>query len=65
MPSVFDFEKYGMNLEESLDLIEITMIIAVNTFLKSESDDLSKEEVLNVFSQRMNIIEFGTRKRDK
>ena len=65
LPSVFDFEKYGMNLEESLDLIEITMIIAVNTFLKSESDDLSKEEVLNVFSQRMNIIEFGTRKRDK
>lgn len=60
---VFDFKKYGMNLEESLDLIEMTMIIAVNTFLKSESDELTKEEVLKIFEQRMNIIEFGTRKR--
>ncbi len=65
LPSVFDFKKYGMGLEESLDLIEMTMIIAVNTFLKSESDGLSKEEVLRVFNQRMNIIEFGTRKRDE
>jgi hypothetical protein len=39
------------------------MILAVNTFLKSESDELSKEEVLKVFGQRMNIIEFGTRRR--
>lgn len=63
--TLFDFKKYGMNIEESLDLIEMTMIITVNTFLKSESEDLSKEETLKVFSQRIKIIEFGTRKREK
>ena len=62
--NIFDFKKYGMNLEESLDLMEMVMIVVVNTFLKSESEELSKEEVLKIFNQRMNIIEYGTRKRD-
>ena len=62
--NIFDFKKYEMNLEESLDLMEMVMIVVVNTFLKSESEELSKEEVLKIFNQRMTIIEYGTRKRD-
>ncbi len=62
--NIFDFKKYGMNLNESIDLMEMTMIVAVNTFLKSESEELTKEEVLKIFNQRINIIEFGTRKRE-
>jgi len=61
---IFDFKKYDMTFEESMDLIEMVMIIAVNTFLKSESDNLTKEEVLKIFDQRIKIIEYGTRKRE-
>jgi len=60
---VFDFKKYGLEKDSILDLIEMTMILAVNTFLKSESEELSKEEVIKIFNHRMNIIEFGARKR--
>ena len=63
--TIFDFEKYGMDLEESMDLMEMTMIVVVNTFLKSESEELSKEEVLKIFDKRIKIIEFGTRRREK
>ncbi len=61
---IFNFDKYGLDLNESLDLMEMTMIIAINTFLKAESEELSKKQILKIFNQRMNIIEFGINKRD-
>lgn len=56
---LFDYKKYGMTIDEFLDLIEITMIIMINTFLKSESESLPKEEVIALFNRRINIIEHG------
>ena len=57
--SVFDYKKYGMSIDEFFDLIEITMIIMIDTFMKSESEELSKEEVIALFNKRMKIIEYG------
>lgn len=63
--NVFDIDKYGMNNDEFLDLAEMTMLIVVNTFLKSESDNLSKEEIIKLFKNRIEILKYGSRKREK
>ncbi len=56
---IFNLEKYKMTELEFLDLLEISMLIMVNTFFKSEVDHLSKEEVIELFNKRMTIIEYG------
>ena len=42
----------------------MTMIIVINTFLKSETEDLNKEEVLKIFNNRIAILNNGSRKRE-
>ena len=59
----FDINKYEMNDTEFLDLAEMTMIIVINTFLKSETEDLNKVEVLKIFNKRIDILKNGSRKR--
>lgn len=62
--TIFNIDKYGMNENQFLDLVEMTMLIVVNTFIKFESESLSKEEILKLFNSRINILENGTRRRD-
>lgn len=63
--SVFDYPSLNLNLEEFLDLVEVTVVIIVNTFLKSETENLSKEEVFRVFNRRLKFLEYGLKKEDK
>ncbi len=60
---IFDYEKYEIDESEFVDLVEMTLLIIINTFLKSESEKLNKEEVISLFNKRINILEYGTRKR--
>lgn len=62
---VFDVKKYGDNDAEFIDLVEMTMLIVVNTFLKSESENLSKDEIIKIFRKRIEILKNGSRKREK
>lgn len=62
--SIFNIKKYGMNEIQFLDLVEMIMIIVVNTFIKYEAEDLSKEALLKIFNNRMNLIEYGSRKKE-
>lgn len=60
---IFDFEKYNINIEEFEDLIEITMIIMINTYMKSESKELNNEQIIALFKKRMKILEYGITKK--
>ena len=62
---VFDIKKYSENDAEFMDLVEMTMLIVVNTFLKSESENLSKDEIIKIFRKRIEILKNGSRKREK
>jgi hypothetical protein len=62
--NVFDISEYGMNEEEFIDLAEMTMIIVINTFLKYETEKLSKEEIIKIFKRRIEILKNGSRKRE-
>ncbi len=62
--SSFDISKYDMNENEFLDLVEMTIVIVINTFLKSESENLSKEEIIKIFNNRIEILKYGSRKRE-
>lgn len=61
--NIFNIKEYGMDEPQFLDLVEMTMIIVVNTFMKFEAESLTKEEVFKIFITRINILENGTRKR--
>jgi len=56
---IFDLSKYNLTEDEFLDLIEVSMIIMINTFFKSELDDLSKEKVISLFNNRIALIQYG------
>jgi len=60
---VFDFSKYSISLEDLPDVVEMLMLIIINTFLKSESGEYSQEEVINLFDKRLNIFQNGLLKR--
>jgi len=61
--NLFDIKDYKINDLEFLDLVEMTMILVVNTFIKFETENLSKEEVLKIFNSRIEILQHGSRKR--
>lgn len=50
-----------LHLDEAdfLDLIEVVILIMINTFLKAENEQLSKEETIRLFNRRIDFIEFG------
>jgi len=60
---VFDFSKYSISLEDLPDVVEMLMLIIINTFLKSESSEYSQEEVIDLFDKRLNIFQNGLLKR--
>ena len=60
--NMFNFEQYGISIEEFKDIIEIVMIIMINTFLKSDSENLTKTEIINLFNRRISILENGLTK---
>ena len=62
--NIFDISRYNMDDNEFLDLVEMTIVIVINTFLKSESENLSKEEIIKIFNNRIEILKRGSRKRE-
>lgn len=59
---MFNFESYNITTEEFIDLIEVIILIMINTFLKSESHELKKEEAVALFNKRISYLEYGIRK---
>ncbi|BCR36209.1 TetR/AcrR family transcriptional regulator [Mariniplasma anaerobium] len=49
--------------DEFFDLIEVSLILMVNTFIKSENEHLNKRETISIFNHRITQLEFGVRKR--
>lgn len=56
---MFNYQQYGVTIEEFTDIIEIVMLIMINTFLKSDSENLNKEEIISLFNRRISILEKG------
>ncbi len=54
--------KYGLNKQEVLDLFEMIVLIMINTLIKAENEEMSKEEVFKLFFRRLDYIENGVRK---
>lgn len=56
--------KYGLNKLEMIDLFEMIVLIMINTLIKAENDEMSKEDVFALFFRRLDYIENGVRKVD-
>lgn len=56
---IFKYEQYNLNKDDFLDLIEVLIILMINTFLKSESENLSKDEIIQLFNKRVSYLEYG------
>lgn len=63
--SIFDLKSMNITFEKFLDLLEIIVLIMLNTFLKAENENLNKEQAIELFNNRLNFLEFGLRKEDK
>ena len=59
---IFNMNELKIEKDELLDLIEIVVIIMINTFIKYENDNMSKEATITLFNKRMNLLQYGTRK---
>lgn len=62
--NMFDLSKYDISEDEFLDIAELSILIVINTFLKSESENLSKTEIIKIFNKRIDILKYGSRKRE-
>ena len=60
--SAFDLNGYNLTKEDLVDLIEVMILLMINTFLKSESENLTKEQVINLFNKRVSFFEYGIKK---
>ena len=59
----FNISKFNLSTDDFLDLIEVVVLIMINTFIKSESENLSKEDVILLFNKRLSYIEYGVKKK--
>ncbi len=61
--NLFNLEQYRISSEkELLDLLEMTFLIMIDTYFKSETENLNKEEIISLFEKRISIIEHGVKK---
>jgi len=58
----FNLDTLNLDLDMFLDLVEIVLILMINTFIKAENENLSKQDAISLFNQRMRFIEFGVKK---
>ncbi len=58
---LFSIKKLNMTSEQFFDLVEVVILIMINTFLKAENENLSKEDSIKLFNQRLDLIEYGVR----
>jgi AcrR family transcriptional regulator len=63
LDKIFDLSKYNITMKELPDVAEMMMLVAVNTFLLSESSEYTKEEILSIFERRLNVFQYGIIKR--
>ncbi len=59
--NVFGLDKLKLSIDEFIDVIEMIVIIMINTFLKAENEEWSKEEAIALFNKRIGIIEQGVK----
>lgn len=52
-----------MKEDDFLDLIELVLLIMINTFLKSENEQLPKEETISLFNKRIELLEYGAKRK--
>ena len=63
--SVFNYNELGLNTEEFVDLIEVVILLMVNTYIKAESECLTKSQTIALFNRRLDFIEHGVCKSKK
>jgi AcrR family transcriptional regulator len=56
---MFNYKEWGIDFNQFLDIIELTILIMVHTFIKAENEKLSKVQVLELFRRRMSLIANG------
>ncbi len=59
---VFNITSMNMSEKDFIDLIEVVIILMVNTFIKGENEKMGKEEALSLFNNRLKLLEFGVYK---
>lgn len=52
-----------MSENDFLDLVELVLLIMINTFLKSENEQLSKEKTISLFNKRVDLLEYGAKRK--
>lgn len=62
---IFNIDALNITTEAFIDLIEIVLIIMMNTYIKAENEQLSKKDAIALFNQRISFIEFGVKKGGK
>jgi len=60
---IFEIDSFNINEQEFLDLLEVVLLLMVNTFLKAETEGLDKQTTVALFNKRIDYIEFGVRKK--
>lgn len=58
---IFHLEDMNITQNEFIDLIEMILILMINTYLKTENEELTREEAVNLFNKRIRFIEFGVK----
>lgn len=59
---IFDLSPYWIDTKTFYDIFEMIMILTLDLFTASETNDLSQEEVFRIFNLRLSIIEKGIKK---
>lgn len=62
--NVFHYKEMNLCKDDFIDLIEVILIIMVNTFIKSENENLSKEDTITLFYKRISYLENGVKGRE-
>jgi len=61
--NVFNMDKLNISEDDLMDLIEVVFILMMDTYIKSENEDLTKKEAIELFDKRISFIENGVRKK--
>jgi len=59
--NIFDHNNLHLDKKEFLDLIEVIVILMVNTYMKSETENLTKAETISLFNKRISFLEYGVK----
>lgn len=65
LADVFNLDDMNVTEDEFIDLVEMVFILMINTYLKTENENLPKEKAIKLFNKRISFIEYGVKRGNK